>query len=509
MTCLSHPKPILTANIWIAAVLFIPACVFSQSHNYWTRSFNEESSLLSGAVVGGGSGPSAIYYNPANIAEVQASQFSVNASLFSFELIKEENALGDGISLSSVNANIEPRFISYMIKGKKHPEWSIEVAFLNNENIKEQLTESVDKRIDILSQVPGLERYFAIYNYSDEFRDDWVCLGGSLKLSERMYLGLGIYAVIKSLEYTSSLNIEAYSFDDSLSVPDYTSSLAASQNFHYLKFNDYRVKAKLGFTYKAESFSVGVSFTSPSAGGIYSDGKKVTHKESQYNITDPETGEPLPSYTIIDYKEKKAMNVSFKTPFSVSAGFTFHLADGRRTLFASAEYFAGIKPYRMVEADESDDITSGTGAGEIAYTDWLTFAGGARPVFNVAVGYSWTLKKDLLLMAGFRTDFNYQKNLDFEEMGDFNKIENLDLDLYYMTCGLSWNIRGQDIITGLQYTVGRDTGKQQIANLADPVEYSPVENLPLQGDRKNDMTSLYNAISLYFGAAFNFGGEKK
>ena len=50
----------------------------AQSHNHWTQSFNEESSLLSGAVVGGGAGPAAIYYNPASIAEITESKFSIS-----------------------------------------------------------------------------------------------------------------------------------------------------------------------------------------------------------------------------------------------------------------------------------------------------------------------------------------------------------------------------------------------------------------------------------------------
>jgi hypothetical protein len=112
-------------------------------------------------------------------------------------------------------------------------------------------------------------------------------------------------------------------------------------------------------------------------------------------------------------------------------------------------------------------------------------------------------------MAGFRTDFNYQKNLDFGEYENYNKVENLDLDLYYITCGLSWNVLGQNIITGLQYSVGRTDDQKQIANLSDPVEYSPVERLPLQGDPDNSMVSVFNAISLYFGASFNFGGGKR
>ena len=68
-------------------VVVLPLFSVGQSHNHWTQSFNEESSLLSGAVVGGGAGPAAIYYNPASIAEITESKFSLHASLFSFNFL--------------------------------------------------------------------------------------------------------------------------------------------------------------------------------------------------------------------------------------------------------------------------------------------------------------------------------------------------------------------------------------------------------------------------------------
>jgi hypothetical protein len=41
------------------------------------------------------------------------------------------------------------------------------------------------------------------------------------------------------------------------------------------------------------------------------------------------------------------------------------------------------------------------------------------------------------------------------------------------------------------------------------VEYNPVDQLALQGRINNNMRSLVNSISIYFGASFNFGEEKK
>jgi hypothetical protein len=495
----------------MAILLCLPFASSGQSNNYWTRSFNEESSLLSGAVVGGGSGPTSIYYNPASISEVKSSKLSLNASLFSFDFINVQNALGEDIDLKASRGNIEPRFISYMIKSKRFKNWSFEIAVLNNENTKSEITQSVDEQIDVLTGIPGDERYFAFYQHSDRFRDDWIGMGGSVKLSDRLYAGVSLFVTIKSLEYANSLDIEAYSQNDSIFINnEYTPFYAAAyESSTYLKFNDYRLTGKGGLLYKAETFSVGLSLTTASLGGIYSDGKRDTRKEQQSNITMPGSGEPVPDYVIVDYKEKKDMHVSFKTPFSLAAGFTYFSPDKKRTFYSSVEFFFKTEPYRMVEADESPDIGSGSGSDNVLFSEWLTYVSGARPVFNVALGYSWTLKKGLLLMGGFRTDFNSKKNLDYGQYAAYNKMQSINVDLYHITCGLSWNILGQDIITGLQYSLGRNRDQEQLTNLSDPMEYNTIDNLPLQGVKTNDMTSLYNSISLYFGASFNFGDKKE
>jgi hypothetical protein len=499
------------AALFISLTCFSAIHSFSQSHNYWTRSFNEESSLLSGAVVGGGSGPSAIYYNPASISEVKASKLSLNASLFSFDFVNVKNALGDDINIKMSRAAVEPRFISYMIKSRRFKNWSFEIAVLNNENTKAIITESVNKQVDVLTGIPGDERYFAIYQYGNQFRDDWIGAGGSVKLNDKLSAGVSMFVTIKSLNYNESLNIEAYSTDDSIFidnqyVPFY---VASSEYSEYLKFNDYRLTWKAGLLYQTDNFSFGLSLTTPSLGGIYSDGKRVTHMDKQSNITNPDTGEPVPDYIIVDFQEKKNVKVSYKTPLSIAAGFNYYFPDGKRTFYSSLEYFFKIDPYRMVEAEENQDIGPDYLSDEVIYSEWLTFVTGARPVFNFALGSSFTLKKDLLMMMGFRTDFTNVKNLDYKEFTGYNTTQSLSIDRYNITAGLSWTILGQDIITGIQYTLGHTKDQQQMANLSDPVEYNAAENEALQGIRTNEMKSWFNSISLYFGASFNFGADAK
>lgn len=110
--------------------------VSGQYHNHWTPSFNEESLLLLGAVVGGEAGPSAIYYNPTSISEITEPKFSLHAS-----------------------------FISYMVKPKNHQEWSLEFAFLNNEKYRLDLTQSVNQNTDVLTNLPGEEHYYSFFQY--------------------------------------------------------------------------------------------------------------------------------------------------------------------------------------------------------------------------------------------------------------------------------------------------------------------------------------------------------
>lgn len=489
--------------------LFLTVRYFAagQSHNYWTRSFNEESSLLSGAVVGGGAGPSAIYYNPASISEVKASKFSLNASLFSLNFINIHNALGDQIDLDEAIGKVEPRFVAYMLKPKKHQNWSFEVVFLNNENEEVEFLASVDARNNVLTGSTGDDRYVANYQYYNKFRDDWVGIGASKKIGNRLFLGMSMFATIETLKYKHGLDIQAYPLSDTVSITGAGNSFRAAgyEETNYLSFNDYRLMWKVGVIYKWKYVSVGLAVTTPSV-GVYSDGKRVQHKEQQSNITNPETGLPMPDYLITDSEEKRNVKVSYRTPFSVAAGLTYNFRDGRRILFLSLQYFSGIESYKMVSAEESPLLTAGTG-GE-RYSDWLTYAAGAKPVCNIALGYSWTLSEKLMLKAGFRTDFNYQKNLDFGELSGNAKIRKSNLDLYYLTCGLSWVIFGQDIITGIEYSYGRSAHQTQIVNLSDPVEYNFTEQKALQGTRIDNVTSTYNAIIFYLGFSLNFGEKK-
>jgi hypothetical protein len=496
-------------KLFFILFLFVPTILFAQSSNYWSRNFNEESSLLSGAVVCGGSGASAIFYNPASISEIEESKLSLNASLFSVDILNAKNVWGDDLDFYDSRGYVIPRFLSYMIKLKKLENWSFEVAFLNTANFLTESVNYVDKEIDILTHFPGVERYTSFAKYSNKIRDDWFGIGASFNLSERLSLGSSMFVSAKTIDYAYMLDIEAgpvLDYSNPIDFEDYYSAKYYKQE--YLRFTDYRILWKFGLLYMADQFSIGVNITTPSIGKIYSDGKRILHKSSQSNITDPETGDPIPNYLIVDYKEKENVNVNAKSPFSISTGITYHNPQQTKTLYITFEYFGEIDPYRLAEANESDNISSGPIIIDGSSSDWLSFVSGAKQIFNVAVGYRWKIKDDVLLFSGFRTDFNFKKNFDYSPYAESKTIKSFDLDKYHITSGITVKVLGQDLITGLQYSFGIERNQKQFVNLSDPVEYNRIEHRALQGTRTNTMNTMSHSISLYFGATINFGGNK-
>jgi len=477
----------------------------AQSYGFWTQNFNEESSLLSGAVVAGGSGPSAIYFNPAAIVAGGKSMFSINASLFSVDFYNLKNALGEGIDLESSKFLIQPRFISLLVQPKWNENISLELALFNNESYEVTLTNTVDENIDILQYLPGTERYYAFYHFRNKYRDDWLAVGGAWKVSEELLLGLSWYGGIKTLNYEVETDIEAMPLSDTIyiggeAVPFYS---ATWQSAEFVKFNDYRMSLKLGMIYRKPRFSFGITLKTPSV-RVYSDGKKVLKKEKQANIMSEGGQDFMPEYTIVDSKEKKEVTTNFKDPLSVALGVMFNTPDKKHTGFLTTEFFGWIDPYNIVSAQVNPSISPVETFESPGHPDWLTFAHAAKPIVNVAIGYRQLIAENLLLMGGFKTDLNYRKGVDYKSYSHINKMKALELNIFHVSAGFRLNIKNHELITGLNYAFGVEHGRTQFANYADPVEYNTIEGKALQGTRQNNMRVRYNSISLYLGANLSF-----
>lgn len=490
-------------------LLLFPAVVFAQLNNFWSQNFNDESSLLAGAVVGGGAGASSIFYNPATISEIKESKLSLNASLFSFDFIDAKNFWGENINYRDSRIYVTPRFLSYMMKPRKIKNWSFEVAFLNVSNQESEDIIYVRENIDILKEVDGIELYTANGLIKNRYRDDWVGIGGSHRLNDHWSFGSSMFIsfLTQSGYYNLQLNARPTNTAYDENATEY--HIAAYDENEMILYNDYRLLWKFGIVYTKDKFSLGLNITSPVVSGIYSDGKRIQRRRSQTNISNPETGELMNDYLILDYAEKKDVTVRSKTPLSIALGAVISNSSQTSIFYSTMEYFFRLEPYALVSVQNSPGFDGVNYLNESVSQQWLSYVQGARPLVNIAVGNKWYVKENLMILAGFKTDFNYMYNYNLTPYSAEFSVKSLNFNKYHFTAGSTLHVFGQDITAGLQYTMGRLRNQKQIANLSDPVEFNTIENKPLQGTRTSTMNSLYNSISIYIAATLNFNRSEE
>jgi len=479
-------------------------------NHYWSLNFNSQSSLLSGAVVAGDGGNTSIYFNPATISEIkQGANLSFAASLFTWGVYYFKDALGVGANMDIVSFNVQPQFLSYSYRRK---DSKFAFAFTALTRMKERFDYNYyeSKEIDVIKSNPGLENYNANYKYYLEYSDNWFGVASSYDVSERFKIGVSIFLSATYVSYELSNNTAAFSIYDTLwvnGVPN-PSLVTEGQYTESLKFTNYRFITKLGISYVFEKWRFGLNLTSPSL-SVYSSGREAYRRESMSNVTNPENGEFMPGYLIVNGQSDNAIKTATKFPFSASFGFIYEVDGADNRLYFTMEYFAGIKPYKTINAPIKDDITSIIIYDNLENKDWLSYVDVARPVINFAVGYRWKLSERLMFLSGFRTDFNNINHADYGEYSDYNKIKTTDFNIYHYNGGVQFYfLKKYLLVAGGELSFGYDTNQKQMANYSNPVEYDPATNTVLQGPLDNSMNTYYFGFNVYLSAMFKFDGNK-
>jgi len=352
-------------------LIFIGLTIASISHgqlmnHYWSLNFNSQSSLLSGAVVAGDGGNTSIFFNPATISEIKhGANLSFAASLYYFK-----DALGDNANMDNVSFNVQPQFLSYSYR-KKDSKFAFAFTALTRMKERFDFNYYDSKEIDVIKSNPGLESYNANYKYYLEYSDNWFGVAGSYDVSEKFKVGVSIFLSSSYISYQLTNNTAAFSISDTLwinGVPN-PSLVTEGQYTESLKYTEYRFITKLGFSYVLDKWRFGLNLTSPSL-SVYSSGKEAYRKQSMSNVTNPDNGEFMPGYTIVNGQSHDAIKTAAKFPFSASFGFIYEVDGADNRLYFTMEYFSGIKPYKIIDAPIKDDITSNMIYDNLENKDW-------------------------------------------------------------------------------------------------------------------------------------------
>ncbi len=448
--------------------------VQAQDNNYWNMQFGARSSLLGGAVVATYADHAAMYYNPGALNFKDSANISVSANLYKVERMRVQNALGNGINLTSYNFDVTPQLIS----GTRRINNKIEIGaiFLTHNDVDITFQQSHQGNYAIYAQDSALRYdYIGDFDYRNRISEQWFGLCVGFNVSSKFSIGFTHFFTYRFQRFSQHISASAISTDT-------TNSYTAQYDYNRdVRCDIVNSLAKVGALYKlTPKINIGLTMTMPSI-TIFGRGKTYT-KITASNLT----LKNYDNYTV--FERQRGLNASSQTPFSIALGLAVKLK--KLSLYGSAEYFAPIDPYDVI--NPKDSLSVNKSGVEYNSSNLLGVRASASQVLNAALGIEWPAFKRISILASARTDFNTQHNKIHST--DNNSLVTSYMDLYHGTLGVSFRRGKKSYLVGFSYSYGRQFRQQQFANFK-----APTDATFLLGATDNKASYYYNSIALIFG----------
>ncbi len=493
----------LVKKLKLLLIILIYSGVFAidasaQSNNYWSWNFNTPSMLLSGAVVGGSAGASAIYYNPALIDHENTPSLSFSASLVTLQHYIADNVVGDNINSKEWFFKVQPKFISYILPSK-NKRIGMEVAVFSPVSDESEINIQYRTQLDIIERTEGVEDYYGYLKRRKSFQDIWAGFGLSYSLSEHLYLGASGFLSSKLMDYESSQFMEAYQnaeevIVDGVAQPKYIALNNYSEELDYW-YESLIFKAGIQYKSNSERFSFGLNVTLPAI-PIYGEAS-VRKAFNRSNVYNNQENEFTSNESFVGYQ--KEVSTKIKSPLSIAIGGQY-ITENKNLILISVEYFHRIDQYAIISPTLQSNSVSDLFNG-ISVNDFMSYYHSADNITNVSIGFKKYFSENFFMFGGIRTDFDASKMDDSE---DNYKVSQYHLDKYYITAGPVLTIKDATFITGIQFSTASGENLQQLINYGNPVEYDEVNNKSLQGMKEDNVKATIRELSIFLGVTVSF-----
>lgn len=449
----------------------------AQDTHYWTNQYGTKSVLMGGAVVGGIKNNTSLFYNPGALGFIDTSSLSINANAYQTTNINLKNALGQQKDFKSNNLAAVPLLVGGMFRSGKESKWKIAYGIVTNIDFNFNANARIDTEHEIVddNESPGKEDFIAQAGISSRLKEITAGIGLARKFADNWSLGISGFFLVRNQEFSRYQYARLYLNDDQ-------GTLVSTSFVRNLKFYNVRFAPKVGIAYEKDNFSAGLTVSAPA---INLFGKGNIAVDLIGNNIDTDSGR----INFLGNDSQEKLKTNYRSPFSVSAGINYDL---RQSSFGiSLQYFAGIGVYDVMRANPSAFVRPAALNSDLTSDQYLRLKSGAKPVFNVALGYEYRLKETLSVLGSFRTDMSYF-DTDVKNATGI-KSEITTWNIYHFNAGVIVTRGRSQISVGLLTSFGSDKNRSQDGNLDNPSE----ENY-LQGS-----TTIVGAK--YFSAGILFG----
>lgn len=428
--------------VLLLLVVFISTIICeAQDNHYWSQQYGAESTLMGGAMVGGVSDNSAIYYNPGALAFITNPSLSIDANVYRIDKILITDGAGKGINLNSAQISIYPQIITGMLNILKTAKLKFSYTLLtrnhNNLLMNTRYTSKASES-DPENPVPSATTFVGAYDYVNQLDEQWLGFGAGYRVSDKLGIGATLFGSYRGQSYQLTNYVREVNYMD----PYYV--FGTETNDEAVKYTSIRLLAKFGLSYSSKNWKYGLTLTTPSV-GLFGSGS--VQRENSNIVVSENSDDMKENFMIMD--RKSDVRARYKHPLSVAFGIDYQSAKTR--IAVSAEYFSRINTYHIMEPDAEPFIypTSYLDSANIKplINSYLNVDNIARPVFNAAIGFSQVVYKQLTLILGASTDFSsYEFDETDELMYGFS-----GWNIYHFSSGISYRKQKHTITLGLSY----------------------------------------------------------
>jgi len=415
-SCNGYPgRSILLAVLILATTAGgIPA----QDAHYWNLQYGNRARLLGGAVIGSVLDVSAVYYNPGALSLTESKGLLLAGNVFELRTLTWEDALGPGRDLGDTKFGGVPSLFAGEFRLGFLGDHRLAYSFLTRQTFNVRLT-ATGISADPFPDIPELGTLAANVTIEQDMNEYWGGLTWSHTLGAHLGLGVSTFFAVRNQRTESSTQAE-------LVGTDTEQAIAALQGRAY-DFQDWRILWKIGLAAGFEQWELGLNVTTPSVGLWGSGSASSNDAEIAQNVDT--SGDPELPRVEVDFQD--GVSSSYKSPLAIGAGAAYRF--GATKVYASAEWFSRIDPYRVLDTQPFIGQTSGD-------TLILNVVADAAQVLNWGVGVEHNFNERTGVYGSFATDFSSTAP------GSETSASVTFWDLYHASLGTTFTV-GQSVWT--------------------------------------------------------------
>lgn len=411
----------------------------AQDDHYWSQQYGAVSTLMGGAMVGGVTDNSAVYYNPGALAFISNPSLSVDANVYKIDKIRISDGAGEGLNLNSAQLSVYPQIIAGMINMVKNSKFRFSYTVLTRNHGNVLMNARYTGQADPTSPISQLTSFVGVFDYVNQLNEQWFGMGIGYPLSDK--LGFGA-------TFLSSYRGQSYQLTNYVQEVDYANPdpvFRTETNDEAIKYSTFKLLVKFGLAYNIHPWKFGITLTTPSV-KLYGKGS-VQRQNSVIAVSDNPI-DMADNFLIMD--RQTDVTAIYKHPLSLAFGVDYKTDKTR--IAVTGEYFFNIAAYTMMKPNaepflypqawlDSADIYQ-------QIDSYLNVENGARPVFNVGIGLSQVIYKQISLLLGAYTDFSsYSKKAGPKDL--MHGFETFDM--YHFSTGLSYHQQKHTLSLGYTY----------------------------------------------------------